>query len=174
MGRPSRNLEVKAPCADLAAARQALEVLGATELPSESQTDTYFSVAHGRLKLREIAGRPAQLIWYDRPDTLAAKISTYHLVPISDPSGLKGVLSAALGVRGEVQKQRRIYLWHNVRIHLDEVRGLGPFVEFEAILSSPEDETASSRRLIQLSAALALAPADHLGPSYADLLGLEP
>jgi len=33
-----------------------------------------------------------------------------------------------------VSKRREIYLWHNVRIHLDAVTGLGSFVEFEAVL----------------------------------------
>ena len=38
-------------------------------------------------------------------------------------------LAEALGVRSVVRKRREIYLYHNVRIHLDEVCDLGRFLE---------------------------------------------
>jgi predicted adenylyl cyclase CyaB len=136
------------------------------------QTDTYFRVPHGRLKLREIEGQQAELIWYDRPDHGAARTSTYRRVPVPDPAGLKAALAAALGVRGEVRKRREITLWHNVRIHLDDVAGLGTFVEFEAVLSPADDEATAHVRLEELSWGLGIRPGDHLAASYADLLGL--
>jgi adenylate cyclase class 2 len=167
-----RNLEVKARHADLAAARAAAERLGARAAAVEVQTDTYFRVPHGRLKLRAIEGQPAVLIWYDRPDNTGTRGSDYYLVPVPDAAALKAALTAALGVRGEVRKRRAIYLWHNVRIHLDEVAGLGNFVEFEAVLAAAEDEVTAASRLDELGRALAILPGDHLAPSYADLLGL--
>jgi predicted adenylyl cyclase CyaB len=85
---------------------------------------------------------------------------------------LKAALRAALGIRGEVRKRREILLWHNIRIHLDEVIKLGTFVEFEAVLSPSDDEPNAMARLQQLCTALAIQPTDHLAPSYADLLGL--
>jgi predicted adenylyl cyclase CyaB len=81
-------------------------------------------------------------------------------------------LTSALGVRGVVRKRREIYLWHNVRVHLDEVDGLGTFVEFEAVLSEDEDEATARQRLEHLSGLLAVTSADHLAVAYADLLGL--
>lgn len=167
-----RNLELKARHTDLASARQAALALGAQPTGVEDQTDTYFHVAHGRLKLREIIGQPAVLIFYQRSDECSARLSAYHLVPVADPGLLKEALTAALGVRGVVSKRREILLWRNVRIHLDEVAGLGTFVEFEAVLGSGADETMSAAWLEQLSAALEIPAANHLAPSYADLLGL--
>jgi adenylate cyclase class IV len=167
-----QNLELKARHADLRAAAAALERLGARGPAVEDQTDTYFRVPNGRLKLREIAGQPAVLIRYDRPDHPDARTSTYLLVPAPDPDGLRAALAAAVGVRGTVRKRRTVYLWHNVRIHLDEVAGLGTFVEFEAVLSPGEDEPAARARLEELGGLLGIGPADHLAPSYADLLGL--
>jgi predicted adenylyl cyclase CyaB len=167
-----RNLEIKARHADLVAAREAVRRLGARETAVEVQTDTYFRVPQGRLKLRAIEGQPAVLIWYDRPDNQGTRLSAYYLVPVPDPTGMKAALAAALGVRGEVHKRRGIHLWHNVRIHLDEVAGLGNFVEFEAVLSPEEDDTIAHARLDQLCRSLDILPADHLAPSYADLLGL--
>ncbi|HFD33211.1 MAG TPA: CYTH domain-containing protein, partial [Gammaproteobacteria bacterium] len=42
-------------------------------------------------------------------------------------------LTAALGIFKIVDKQRRIYFIGNVKFHIDEVKGLGSFVEIEAI-----------------------------------------
>src|SRR5262249_19316191 len=134
-------------------------------------TDTYFQVPHGRLKLREIEGKRAVLIWYERPDCPGVRTSAYYLVPVTEAALLRAALSGALGLRGQVNKRREIYLWHNVRVHLDEVAGLGTFIEFEAVLSGAEEEAASPARLDQLSAALGIDPAGALAPSYADLLG---
>ena len=60
----------------------------------------------------------------------------------------------------------------HVRIHLDEVAGLGSFVEFEAVLGPEDDETTAHARLEYLGRTLQLNPSDHRGKSYADLLGL--
>jgi adenylate cyclase, class 2 len=168
----SRNLESKACCADLEACREALARLGIPVCQVEFQTDTYFHVSNGRLKLREIEGLSAALIWYERPDCEPARISLYHLVPVADPDAMKALLAAALGVRGQVTKRRVIYLWHNVRIHLDEVAGLGSFVEFEAVLGPRDDEATAHERLEHLARTLQLDPSDYRGKSYADLLGL--
>jgi adenylate cyclase class 2 len=166
------NLERKARHVDLAAAGAAVLRHGAHFHARETQTDTYFRVPRGRLKLREIVGQSAVLISYDRADRVESRLSRYHLVPVLDPAGLKAVLTAALGVRGSVHKQRAIYLWHNVRIHLDEVEGLGTFVEFEAVLSHEDDEAMAHARLEELGKVLELRAEDYLAPSYVDLLGL--
>jgi adenylate cyclase class IV len=168
---PHQNLEMKFRCPALEAARSAvLQLVGRPLL--ERQTDTFFRVPYGRLKLREIYGQPAVLIWYDRPNQTEARISSYHLMPMPDPVALKAALTAALGVRGVVRKRREIYLWHNVRIHLDEVADLGTFIEFEAVLSKGEDESTAQERLGFLCRLLDISAADHVGVAYADLLGL--
>jgi predicted adenylyl cyclase CyaB len=165
-----RNLERKARYVDLAAAHGAVAGQGARFDSEGSQTDTYFHVPHGRLKLREINGQTATLIAYDRADQQGSRLSAYYLVPVPDPIALKAALASALGVRGVVQKRRAIYLWHNVRIHLDEVEALGTFVEFEAVLGPSEDAVTAEKRLEDLGRALALDPSQYLATSYADLL----
>jgi len=138
----------------------------------ENQVDTYFPVPHGRLKLREINEESATLIFYVRADRAVARICTYQLVPVPDPVALKTALTAALGVRGVVRKRREIYFWHNVRIHLDEVAGLGTFVELEAVLAADDDEGLAKERLDHLCKMLGIAPGDLLSQSNADLLGM--
>lgn len=169
---PRRNLELKTPYVDLASARAALSALEAKRAGREVQTDTYFRATHGRLKLREIDGQSAVLIWYDRPDTQGTRLSQYFLLPVTDAALGKSMLTAALDVRGVVRKRREVYLWHNVRVHLDEVDGLGTFVELEAVLAPDDDKALSQARLDELCRVLKLRPEGHLAGSYADLLGM--
>jgi predicted adenylyl cyclase CyaB len=164
-----RNLEIKARCPDLAAARAVVRELVGRDPAIEHQCDTYFHVPHGRLKLREINGATAVLIAYARPDTATARMSQYHLVPIVDPVVLKAALSTTLGIQREVRKRREISLWHNVRIHLDEVEGLGNFVEFEAVLGPEEDAVLAQGRLDELCDRLQLHPDQFIAGSYLDM-----
>lgn len=168
-----QNLEVKVRHADLDAAREALGRLGAQFGAIEVQRDTYFRVPRGRLKLREIDGRVANLIWYERPDREGVRGSAYYLVPVADAPAMRAALTAALGITGEVRKQREIHFWHNVRIHLDQVNGLGSFLEMEAVLASEPDEIASRERLHHLSAALGISAASQIASSYIDLQGID-
>jgi predicted adenylyl cyclase CyaB len=170
-----RNIELKALLRDAAAARAVAERLCRAAPQVERQTDTYFSSRRGRLKLREIAGRGAWLISYARPNRTDAKQSDYLLVPVSDPAGLKTALSQALGITGVVRKLRRIYLFQNVRIHLDEVEGIGHFLEFEAVLGEGVDDATAEWQIAELSRDFALDDADLLAGSYGDMLvPLEP
>ena len=136
------------------------------------QTDTYFRAKHGRLKLRETEGHAAELIWYSRANETAGRISDYLLLGAPQPELLKQALAAALGIRGEVRKSRQLYLWHNVRIHLDEVQQLGSFIEFEAVTTDPAQEPIAHQRLAHLWHALELRDEDRIAVSYSDLLGL--
>ncbi len=168
---PRRNLERKFRCPDLDAVRAALPALPIRREGVQLQTDTYFHARSGRLKLREIDGQPAVLIWYDRSDAATAKLCNYHLVPVADAALLRTTLTAALGERGVVRKRREIYHYRNVRIHLDDVEGLGKFVEFEAVLAPQDDEAAALADLEMLRRALGLVDAEELAVSNVDLLG---
>ena len=167
----SRNLEIKAQDPD---PPRTLEV--ALELGEDrgvlEQRDTYFHAVTGRLKLRETAGAHAELIAYARADLAGPKVSHYRLVPVYDPAALSAALGAALGVRGVVEKRRRLVVWRNVRIHLDEVAGLGRFVELEAVAASSGGLEAEREKVDELRRALGIADDRLLVPrGYAELLG---
>jgi adenylate cyclase class 2 len=168
---PLRNIELKAVCRDLAAARVAAINLDPPVRNDgvRRQIDTYFVVPNGRLKLRE-TDRGSELIWYDRPDQAVTRRSDYRLTPITHPAELKASLAAGLGVRGVVDKTREVLLWHNVRIHLDQVAGLGSFVEFEAVIGAGDEERVGHARIAALCTAMAITRSDHLETSYCDLL----
>ena len=165
-----RNIELKARLRDPEGARQIAERLATERIGMQQQRDTYFSVPHGRLKLREIAGQPAQLVWYERPDSPDAKASDYQLLSVAEPERLCKVLADALGIRVIVDKRREIFLYHNVRIHLDEVAGLGSFLEFEAVLSDAIDDERGREQVAFLSREFGLLPEDLLLHSYSDML----
>ena len=148
---------------------QAALEIGASDEGWLHQTDTYFRVPHGRLKLREEAA-VAQLISYERSDETVARESRYRLVPVSDPAGLKDALSDALGVFVVVEKYRRLLLWRGVRIHLDEVRGLGSFIEIEAVADRASDLSTERHRVSELQDALAITPDRIVAFSYSDAL----
>ena len=167
-----RNIELKARCADLEKARQAAIRAGATFQGILAQTDTYFRVPNGRLKLREIEGQMAELIWYARPDETNFRESRYILTPIAEPATALAALSQALGIRGIVKKRRELFLFENVRIHLDTVEGLGSFIEFEAVIFDASDEPASHEKLARLADALQIQDADRIAVSYSDLAGI--
>jgi predicted adenylyl cyclase CyaB len=165
-----RNIELKARLSDLDAARRVAESVATRRLGGQRQVDIYFHCRDGRLKLREIDGLSAQLVWYDRPDQQGPKASDYVLVPVANPQTLKAALAAALGIRVVVRKRREIFLVDNVRIHLDEVDGLGPFLEFESVLSAEIDDARGRDQLDALAATFSIDKADLQSGSYADLI----
>ncbi len=167
----AHNIEVKASVGDIVALEDAVRALDCHHFGVQRQTDTYFVVPNGRLKLREIDDVRAELISYERPDETGSRTSSYRVVPVAEAAGLKAALTDALGVRGVVAKERRIYLWRNVRIHLDRVEGLGDYMEFEAVLSPDGDPEESRERVAWLSSRLGIREQDTIAGSYSDLLG---
>jgi predicted adenylyl cyclase CyaB len=165
-----KNVEIKAVCPDPAVAREAALRLAGPIVAVLDQLDTYFHVPDGRLKLREINDASAELIFYRRPDDLAARLSRYQLVPVPDPAATKALLSAALGVRTVVRKRRELLLYGNVRIHLDSVENLGHFIELEAVLSGQNGQAESLQRLERVTGALGILPEHRLAGSYGELV----
>ena len=137
MAAPQRNLELKARDPDPARSLERALGLGAEDQGEIVQRDTYFAGAGGRLKLREQTPGDAELIQYRRADQAAARTSEYRLVPVGEADALREALDAALGTLAVVEKRRRLLLWDGVRIHLDDVDGLGTFVELEATDEDP-------------------------------------
>jgi homotetrameric cytidine deaminase len=168
---PRRNVELKARDADPAATLERALALGATDEGVLAQRDTYFKRARGRLKLREQDGgreAGARLIAYVRPDDEAARTSAYRLAEVADPAALREALDAALGTLVVVEKRRRLLLYDNVRIHLDEVRDLGSFVELEGVADPDSDLSREHELVARLREELALG--DPVAASYSDLL----
>ncbi len=165
-----RNIELKARCGDLGRAAAACERLGARRVWTRRQTDIYFAVPDGRLKLRMEEPGETVLVWYRRADSPAARESVYELTPVCDVVTIAASLAAQHGRGARVVKTRTLYLLENVRIHLDDVAGLGTFVEFEAVMGGAQQDDAAMALLGRLRGELAIADADLVSQSYGDLL----
>jgi homotetrameric cytidine deaminase len=166
----SRNIEIKARDADPARTLELALGLGATDNGVISQRDTYFARARGRLKLREQEPGEDELIEYRRADETGARTSSYRRVPVGAPAELREALDAALGTLVVVAKRRRLLLLDNVRIHLDEVEGLGSFMELEAVAAPDSDLAAEHDQVARLRGQLEIGDEALVGDSYSDLL----
>lgn len=165
-----RNVEIKVPLADLAAARAAAVRLGARLDVADTQVDRYYTLDGGRrVKLRTFGRGGAEVITYDRPEVSGVRTSVYEVTPVRDVAA-----GVCLVPKGEplvtVRKRREVHLLDNVRIHLDEVCGLGTFIELEAVVDAAHDERTCARQIDEICRALGVDTASALRASYAELL----
>jgi adenylate cyclase class IV len=164
-----RNLEFKARIDDQKALLGRARALGFDLWGDLRQTDTYFAVSHGRLKLRETAGFPAELVFYERDEGSELRASDYQTAAVPSGAPLLSMLSAALGVRAVVRKKRTLLLLDTTRMHLDNVDDLGWFLEFEVPVKEG-GEAAAADRLDMLLRELGFTWEDCIRASYVDLI----
>ncbi|MET0614375.1 MAG: cytidine deaminase [Thermoleophilaceae bacterium] len=181
MDASMRNVELKARDPDPARTLDRALALGADDRGEFRQRDTYYAGATGRLKLREheTGGSPMwdelieyshELIGYTRPDSTEARTSSYRRAPVADVAPLHEALDAAYGTLVTVAKRRHLLIWAGVRIHLDDVDGLGTYVELEAVAEPGSDLTAEHEKVERLRAELEIEDEHLVATSYADLL----
>lgn len=165
------NIEIKARTSQAGLVRSVLKDQEATFIGTDLQTDTYFHVAHGRLKLRE-GNIEQNLIWYNRADEKGPKQSSFQLVDTRTVPAIKELLTAALGIKVIVAKSREIYYIGNVKFHIDQVQGLGSFVEIEAgNLQDPSLSVATLQEQCNSFMVLfGIQAEDLLDCSYSDLM----
>ena len=166
-----QNLELKARYPDLKEAKKRVALLKARFEKRLHQIDTYFKVSTGRLKLREINANFAQLIYYLRSDQVNFKLSEYEIYTLKDEvEKLKRILGNCLGVFKVVEKTREVFWYKNIRIHLDQVKGLGNFLEFEGVLSKQFNETATRKELVLLQKHFHIPKEALIEVSYAEMI----
>lgn len=165
------NIEIKTRISDLEQIRWKILQLKHHYVGIDYQTDTYFRTNKGRIKLRESTLSGSYLIVYLRPDSHGPKRSVYQKLAAEDPSGVKEILAEILGNHVTVVKSREIFLYENVRIHLDEVRDLGTFLEFEAVMDDTHRNKASETRKVKyLMKELGIKEKDLINVSYENLM----
>lgn len=165
-----RNLEIKTRVASLAPFRARLRAMkGAVREPVVRQTDWYFRVPKGRLKLRVSSGRRSgALIAYVRPDRRAARTSDFQLMQVAQAAPTRALLESMFGLRACVRKRREVWIYKHARIHLDQVDGLGRFLEIEVCVTRG---AAEARALMKsLRSALGIEDAAPVAGSYSDML----
>ena len=167
---PFLNIEIKAKCEDASFIRNYLQKHNAQFKGVDEQTDTYFNVQQGRLKLRE-GNIENNLIFYEREDQTGPKSSKFQLIKVEDAKGLKEVLKRSIGIKVEVKKRREIYYIDNVKFHIDEVSGLGSFVEIEAgnVLADVSKEKLQEQCDFYMER-FGIKKEDLIAESYSDIL----
>lgn len=162
-------IEIKARCAQPEKIRRILEEHNADFKGVDHQIDTYFKVAHGRLKLRE-GNIENHLIHYFRSNQAGPKKSEVLLYKTTPDSSLKTILETSVGVLTVVDKQREIRFIGNVKFHIDVVKGLGDFIEIEAI--DTDGSISEAELLVQCQYYIDLfgiEEGDLLESSYSDM-----
>jgi len=167
----SQNIEIKARCEDHPSFLELVNKLdGATFAGKELQTDIFFKVKNGRLKLRKISDTECVLIPYLRPDKKGPKKSEYTLLEVKEADKAEDLLSRILGVDKRVYKERSIYLYENVRIHIDTVQHLGTFIEFEAVVGKDSTAEKEKEKVDQLMRYFGISKEQLIADAYVDLL----
>lgn len=164
------NVEIKAKCNDPEAVHKYLRTKNAQYKGEDHQVDIYFNCESGRLKLRK-GNIENSLIFYNRSDQAGPKTSEITMASFNGDLGIDKVLLACLGEKVTVDKKRHIYFIENVKFHIDEVVGLGSFLEIEAI---DKDGTLGFDRINEQChfylKELQISEADLIDRSYSDML----
>jgi len=164
------NIEIKARVHNLKRLQQKVEQLSDTACQVLQQEDTFFNCPNGRIKLRVLGPQNGQLVYYQRQDITGPKHSEYKIFETADPSGLKQILAEAYGVRGVVSKIRYLYMIGQTRIHLDDVKGLGMFMEIEVVLQAEQTDAEGQAIAEALMQKLGVRKIDLIESAYMDLI----
>ncbi len=164
------NFEFKAKTDNIEKAEKKLLELDPRFAGEDLQTDTYFNVNNGRLKLRE-GNIENALIHYERENTPNAKQSRVLLYKHDPDKSLKDILTRSLGIKVIVSKKRKIYFIDNIKFHFDSIKELGTFIEVEAISEngkfSPEELKDQCDKYMVF---FEIKSTDFMSLSYSDLL----
>jgi len=163
------NIEIKARTDSFDHIREELRRRRSRFQGQDHQVDTYFNIPQGRLKLRE-GNIENALIFYEREDREGPKHSGVTLCKMEPRTDIKDVLSRSLGIKTVVDKQREIYYLANVKVHLDQVRGLGEFIEIEAGREMGESLEKLKGQVEELMEAFGVKEEDLLSGSYCDMV----
>ena len=170
----ARNIEIKArikSIAELTCRVAAVADLGPTEIV---QDDTFFNCGAGRLKLRVYPDGRGELIFYRRADQHGPKESFYLISPTLSPGSLREILSLACGQSGRVEKRRTLFLVGRTRVHLDQVKDLGEFLELEVVLNEGEPPEAGIAEAHALMEQLGIESSQLIEDAYVDILSERP
>ena len=167
-----KMVELKARVDDHDFLRKKLSALGAEYTGTFQQSDLYFRVPEGRLKLRTVKDdNKAELIYYERESIAGPKSDDAFILRVQEPEELKKILKKILTPLIVVEKVREIYRYEGTQIHLDTVKKLGKFIEFERQTSDDPKSIKKDRLILEkLMEKLKIDPNNLVSLSYSDLL----
>src|SRR3989339_2194513 len=159
------NLELKIKVESHTKLINALRRINAEKKGILRQKDIYYKTGKGLLKLR-IEGNSYTLIKYLR-DEKGKRWSNYELLRLEGKNPEK-YLESFLNIEAVVEKKRKLYLYDNTRVHLDEVKGLGKFLELETLLVDGKSD--ATRRFDFVKQMLGIENHEQIRKSYRNLI----
>jgi predicted adenylyl cyclase CyaB len=169
-----KNVEFKAELRDPQIARAVARSLNAHAVATLEQTDTYYRTFNGRLKKRETVHadggepEPVEYIHYERDNRTRPKISAFQIM--TDEEFRERFGAAPLPEWLVVRKTRAVYIRDHARIHLDQVEGLGAFIEFEVLVSKSNNIAKAHETVEELRAAFGPVMGEPISVGYSDLM----
>lgn len=174
------EVELKIPISEIASMISRLTELGFVYESTVLEEDRYYDnsinqivKAHQALRIRKVENLETGEVFYqmnlkDRKlDTVSVTRPEYE-TEIADAAALEQILNGLgfYAVEPYVRKKRQSYALGQVTACLDEVEGLGPFLELEKVIEEDEDREAALAELARLLDQLGLKLADTTRKSY--------
>ena len=163
----AQNLELKAKVNSHEGFKKILFAISAEYKETLIQKDIYYKYDKGLLKLR-IQNDSYQLIKYLRKEDELKRWSDYEILKMSSPNAEK-FLNDIFTVVVIVEKSRELFIYKNTRIHLDEVKELGKFLELETIVDEKGQQDAEER-YAEIFDLLNLSAYEEIRDSYRNLV----
>jgi predicted adenylyl cyclase CyaB len=164
------NIEMKSSLKDRSATEAVAVRLSETGGETIRQEDIFFHCRGARLNLRVLGSDRGELIRYERADAAEARCSRYMIAPTTEPQALKEILAKTIGIVGVVKKTRTLYRIGQTRVHIDEVEGLGTFLELEVVLRQGQSEIEGKAVAESLMSQFGIEQQQLISGAYVDLL----
>lgn len=168
------NVEIKAKLRAPSKFVRDLMRIGARQIGTLEQEDTFFNVPRGRLKIRYDPNLGSEMVYYVRPMDDGPRISHYFRQRLDDAEDKRGELASRYGVLGIVKKRRDLFLVGDVRFHIDRVEGLGTYLEIEVPVDPKLGEHRARYRASRLVSELGIPQETLVGESYDELIRSRP
>ena len=160
------NLELKIKLKDPDRVIEKLKSIRADYKGELNQTDIYYRINNYRLKLRLENGTQT-LIKYLRNEGTGKRWSEFQLLSLGNNEA-RSYLKDILDEEVVVEKVRCLYVFDNTRIHIDNVKELGTFLELETgVISNKQD---AAKKFDEIKNLLSLDDTTEIRKSYGDLL----
>lgn len=159
------NLELKIKIDSKRKIESKLKLMGIKYYNLIKQKDIYYKYQKGLLKLR-VEMKNYYLIKYKRRET-GKRWSNYEIIELNGKN-VENYLSDIFNIECTVEKERKLYIYKNTRIHLDKVKKLGYFLELETLVV--ENKKRAEKEFNEVVNILGLDLSKQIRKSYRDLL----
>ncbi len=162
----AKNLELKIAVKNFTSYRSILTKIGAKYIALLNQSDIYYKMNNGLLKLRLFDDK-AELIKYNRDESGKTRWSDYEILTL-DAAKAEKFLGRLFEIETIVKKKRELWMYDNSRIHLDNVKKLGKFLEIETLVLNGNAD--ARKRFNSIKSFLILDDSRQILSSYRDLM----